>query len=235
MRGHGLFAITDALANHEGAHQTRHSGVDMHHGTAGKVQRAHLPQITAFGVHGVHDFFAGVSVRAHPEPDHVRDRGVAESEPQHAEHQHRRELDALCKRAHDQRAGNRRKAGLEGCKHDLRDVHAFAEGGRGCEGARRVVPNAFHQHPVKAAKEGPALGKGNAVAVNKPQHHDQREGHHDLHQHREHVFAAHQAAIEQGQARHGHHDHQQGGGHHPGGIAFVGYRCSGGRVSSRRL
>ena len=85
VRGHGFFAIADALADHVGTHQTGHRGVDVDHRTAGKVQRAHLPQEASFGVHCFYYLFAGVSVRAHPEPHHMGNRCVAEGEPQGAE------------------------------------------------------------------------------------------------------------------------------------------------------
>ena len=183
VRGHGFFAVTDALAHHVGAHQASHSGVDVHHSAASKVQRAGLPQVTCFGVHGVHHFFAGVGVRSHPEPDHVGNRGVAESEPQHHESQHGGELHAFGKSAHDQGAGDAGKRGLEGSEHDLRNDHALAEGGRVGKSASHVVPNALHEQAVPATKEGAAFGERQAVAVNKPQHHDHREGDHDLHEH----------------------------------------------------
>ncbi len=86
---------------------------------------------------------------------------------------------------------------------------ALAEGGAHREGAGRRVEHALHEQPVEAADEGVALGEGQAVAVDAPQHDDHREGDHHLHQHRQHVLAAHQAAVEQRQAGHGHHDDQQ--------------------------
>src|SRR5688572_33108589 len=52
---------------------------------------------------------------AHPEPHHVRDRRVAEREPQHDEREHRAELGALGKRAEDQTAGD----GREGCLEEI--------------------------------------------------------------------------------------------------------------------
>ena len=198
----------------------------MHHGAAGKVQRAHLPKETGFAVHRVHHIGTCVGVRAHPEPHHVCNRGVAESEPEHTEKQDCREFHALGKRAHDQRAGNGSEAGLEGGKNDLRDIDAFAECGRVGESTRRVVPNTFHEQAIKTAEKGVPLREGNAVAINKPQDRDEREGDHHLHQDGQHVLAAHQAAVKQGQAGDCHHDHQQGGNHHPGGIALIGNGCS---------
>ena len=229
MRGHGFFTVTNTLAHHECTHQTGDRRVDVHHRTAGKVQRAHLPEVTGFGVHRVHHIGTGVGVRAHPEPDHVRNRDVAESEPEHTEEQNGREFHTLGKRAHDQRAGNRSKAGLEGGKNDFRDVDTFAECGRVGESARRVVPNAFHEQAIQTAEKGVPLRKSEAVSIDKPQHRNQREGDHHLHQNGQHVLAAHQAAVKQGQAGDRHHDHEQGGKHHPGRVALVGDGCSSSR------
>ena len=129
MRRHGFFAVANAFAHHVRTHQTCHSGVDVHHGTASKVQRARLPDETGFGVHGVHHIGGGVGIRAHPEPHHVGYGGVAEGEPQHHKQEHGRKLHALGKRAHNQCACNARKRGLESGKHDFRNHHAFTEGG----------------------------------------------------------------------------------------------------------
>ena len=236
MRRHGFFAVTDALAQHIGADQTGHSRVDVHDGAAGKVQCARLPDIAGFGVHGVHHFFAGVSVRAHPEPDHVSDRCVAEGEPDHHEQQHGRELHALSESADDQRAGDTGKRGLEGGKNDLGNDHALAESCSVGKCACSVVPDTGHHQAVKTAEEGVALSEGQAVTVDEPQHHDHRERDHDLHQHGQHVFAAHQAAVEQGQAGNGHENDQNGRDHHPAGVTLVGnqnWRGRRGRCSSR--
>jgi hypothetical protein len=97
------------------------------------------------------------------------------------------------------------------------DDHALAEGG-----ADRVDGDPLEEDLVEHAKEATAFGEGHRVAVDHPEHADQREGHEDLHQHREHVLGAHQAAVEQRQARDRHQDDQRGAGHHPGVVALVG-------------
>ena len=224
MRGHGLFAVANALAHHERPNQACHGGVDVHHGAAGEVKRAGLPDVAGLGIHAVDHLFAGVGVWAHPKPNHVRDWRIAEGEPQGHEGQHGRELHALGKGADDQAGGDTGKRSLVGGKQDFRNDHALAEGGSVGKSAGRVVPDAFHEQPVKAAEKCAAFGKRQAVAIHKPQHHDEREGHHDLHQHRQHVLGAHQPAIKQRQAGHRHHDDQQRADHHPGVIALVGNR-----------
>ena len=87
--------------------------------------------------------------------------------------------------------------------------------------ASTVTParNALPSPPTKAFM-GP-VGEGEAVAVDRPQ-----QGHHAgdgeaLHQHRQHVLAAHHAGVEQRQAGNGHEQHQRGGRDHPGGVAGV--------------
>ena len=45
-----------------------------------------------------------------------------------------------------------------------------------------------------------------------------------LHQHRQHVLGAHQAAVEQGKAGDRHQQHQHGRRQHPGDVALVGRR-----------
>ena len=233
MRSHGFFAVTDALANHVGTDQTGHSGVDVNHGTASKVQRAVLPDQTGFGCHFSGHFGRSVGIGAHPEPHHVGNRQVAEGEPDDHEQQHGRELDALGKGTDDQRTGDACKRGLESGEHDFRNDHALAEGSGIGKRTGRVVPDALHKQPVKPADVGTAFGEGQAVAIHKPQHHDQAESHHDLHQHRQHVLAAHQATVEQSQTRDGHQNDQQGGDHHPGGVALVGYGSGSGLGGGR--
>ena len=225
MRRERFFAVAHAFAQHEGADQTGHGRVDVHDRAACEVQRAHLPQEARFAVHLVHHFGRAVGVWPHPEPHHVGNRRVAEGEPQCHESQHRRELHAFGKRADDQAASDSGKGGLESRVQQLRNVDTLAEGGRHRKFAGGRSEQSFHEQPVKAADVGIAFGKRQAVAVKHPQHHDHRKRDHDLHQHRQHVFAAHQTAVEQSQAGDGHHDDEQGRHKHPGVVAFVGHRC----------
>ena len=210
MRRHGFTAISNSLANHEGTDQTSYRRVDVNHSTASEVQCTPLPDHAGFAIHFVDNFFGCVGVRAHPEPNHVSDGQVAESEPQSHEDQNCGELDALCKCTHDQGASDASESGLETCKGNFRNDHAFAESRCIGEGASGVVPNAVHEQAVKSTNVGVAFGECQAVSVDEPQNSDQGEGHHHLHKDRQHVLAANQAAVEQGQARHHHHDDQDG-------------------------
>src|SRR3546814_19354194 len=81
--------IATALAEDQRGNQRRNTGVDVHHGTAGEVQRAHLEEEDAAG------------------PDHVRAREIDDSEPDRGENHHPRELDALHCLPHPQGSGTR--------------------------------------------------------------------------------------------------------------------------------
>ena len=50
VRRHRFLAVADALADHVGADQAGDAGVDVHHGAAGEVERALLPQPAGLGV-----------------------------------------------------------------------------------------------------------------------------------------------------------------------------------------
>ena len=79
-----------------------------------------------------------------------------------------------------------------------------------------------HQEGLgEAADEVGAAGEGEAVAVERPDHGDDADGVEHLHQHREHVLGADQAAIEQRKARDGHQQHQHRRCQHPGVVALV--------------
>ena len=173
MRCHGFAAITHALANHESTDQTCHRSVDVNNGTASEVKRAPLPDQASFASQLVNHFFGSVSVRTHPEPDHVCNGQVAESEPQSHEQQDCGELDALCKCTHDQGAGDPCECGLEACKRDFRNDHAFAERCGIGKCARCVVPDAVHEQAIEATNVGIAFSERQAVTVDEPQNGDQ--------------------------------------------------------------
>ncbi len=196
----------------------------MHHGTAGEIERALLEQeagrfASRFGRRCI-----GVGVRASPVPDHVGHRDVGQREPDHHEDQDRGELGAFGEGADDQAAGNRRKCPLENHEGQFGDADTLGEG---CAyGIRR---HTFQKELVEHAEERVALGKRRRVAVNHPEHGDQREDREHLHQHREHVLGTDQAAIEQSEAGNRHQDDQGGADHQPGVVTLVDLenRCCG--------
>ena len=150
----------------------------------------------------------------------MSDRQVAEGEPQRTEQQHRREAHTLGKSTHDQTGRDGCESGLERCEDVLGNHHTLAEGG-----GHAVRGDALEEQLVQRANEWVARGERRAVAIQDPQHIDHRGDHKNLHQHRQHVLAADQAAIEQRQARDGHQNDEHGGHNHPGGVALVGHRC----------
>ncbi len=203
----------------------------MHHRAAGKVQRSHLPEVAAGCGNGIclRLSHAGrVRIRARPVPDHVGDRKIAESEPEGQEQQHCGELDALDDGAEDQAARDGCEGGLESDVDELVQHYALAERGRRREVAGGRIEGPIEEHASPAADEGITLGESQRVAVDAPQHGDQRETYKHLHEHRQHVLRADQAAIEQCECRHGHEQHEGGRGQHPGCVALVGDRRSGG-------
>ena len=226
VRRHRFAAQANTLADDVGTHQAGDRGIDVDHGAACEVERAFLEQPARDSGRLFSGSGIGERIRTRPEPDHVRDRQIREGEPQDHEQHHGRELDALGEGADDQAAGDRCEGRLEARKHQLGDVDALAEGrARGFDG------HALHEQAIEAAEECAAFSERERVAVDEPQHDDQREDHHHLHQHRQHVLRADQAAVEQGEARDRHHDDQQRGHDHPGGVALVRHRCRSRRCS----
>ena len=72
---------------------------------------------------------------------------------------------------------------------------------------------------LESADEEIAVAEGEGVAEDGPQ--DGNQAHHGeaLHHGAENVFAANQAAVEEGKSGAGHEEHQSGGNQHPGVVA----------------
>ena len=87
-------------------------------------------------------------------------------------------------------------------------------------GPRKSLREIADEGGLSAAGFGRA-GEGQRVAVDHPEDGDHAEAGEDLHQHREHVLGAHEAAVEQREARDGHQDDEDGRDQHPGGVALV--------------
>ncbi len=208
MRRHGGGREALSRAEHETRHQARDAGIDVHHGAAGEVQHAPVPHQAAVAA-----------------PHHVRGRRVDDGEPQRHEPQHGRELHAFGKRADDERRRDDGERHLKAHEHRFRDGHGQtvdrqARQERLAERADKAVEV---DHPLLHA----AGVERQAVAVDRPQHGDQRRNGKALHQHRQHVLAAHQAGVEQRETRNGHEQHQRRRGQHPGRVAGVQRRRGG--------
>ncbi len=177
----------------------------MHYGAACKVQRTMLEQITGGGGCSGSCIGAGVGIRPGPVPHHMSQRNVGKGEPDDREEQHGGKLDALGKGTDDKAAGDGGKGPLKHHIDELADTDPLAEGGR--DGVRS---DPLEQHLAEGAEHAVALGKGERVAVDNPEHADEAEQGKDLHQHAQHVFGAHQPAVEESQTGDRHQDHQCG-------------------------
>ncbi len=193
MRFKCLFAKANAFANQVSTHQARNRGVNVHHRTASKVQRAVGSQQAAA-------------------PDHVRNRHVGESHPHYDEDQYCGEADTLGQRTDDQADGDAGEGALERNVNIL--VEATHHGGQ---------LDIFQHHPVEVTEEVVACAERQRIAVDHPQDAHQGKGHGNLGQHRQYVFATDQAAVEQRNPWNGHKQHQRGADHHKGVIRFVGH------------
>ena len=241
MRCHGLTRVTDALAEHQGTNQAGNAGVDVNHRAACEVESAPAEDETCVSLDlfelGLGDgpcrVVSGCShslgcvadgIRAAPVPDHVRDGEVDQRDPERHENQQRREFDALGEGTDDQRRRDAGEGHLEGHVNIFGNDDAIREGGD-----RRLRRDADEESLGQAAHiivQASAIRKGERIAEHDPEDRDKRNDHEDLAQDRQHVLRAHQTAIEQGQARNRHHQDEQGGDNHPGGIALVGNGCS---------
>jgi hypothetical protein len=154
----------------------------------------------------------------------VRDRHVAEREPQHDESEHRGELRPLGYGAEHEAAGDRGERRLERDVHELVERRVLAERRGHRELAFRRIERALEEEAIEPAEIGVALGEREAVAVDAPQHRHHGEHDEHLHQHRQRVLRAHHAAVEKRERRHAHHQHQRGRGQHPRDVALVRHR-----------
>jgi hypothetical protein len=75
--------------------------------------------------------------------------------------------------------------------------------------------------PRSSADKGAVAGESQRVAEHGPQNGNQERRRQALRHGGEHVLLAHHAGIEQREPRDGHHQHQPGGGDHPGGVGAV--------------
>ena len=169
-----------------------------------------------------------VGVRACPPPDHMGHREVDEGHPKHREHQQRRELDTFRKGPDDQRRRDAGKGHLEHNKRVFRNVDIVGEGRR-----NRGCINALQEQFGKAADEGRAARKGEGVAPADPDKGRDRYDHEDLHEEAQHVLRADKTAVEQGERRDRHEQHERRRNEHPGGVALVDH--AGHLFSSWRL
>jgi hypothetical protein len=178
----------------------------VHHSTAREIEAGETP-----AQRGVE--------QAALAPDHVGHGAVDNQRPQNHEQQHGPEFHALGKCAGDER-------GRDDGEHQLVDHEGLERDGR------RIVAVGLRTHApqedvVQATDEAVAGAEGEAVADNGPK--DRNHGHHGktLDHGSEDVLFAHQAAVEEREARSGHHQHECGAGEHPG-VVSGGFGIGGG-------
>ena len=154
----------------------------MHHDAAGEIERAQLLQPAAVS----------------PQP--VGQRIIDERRPQQGEENIGRKLEALGKRARDQRRRDDGEHHLIGHEQQVRHRHARS----------RLQANAAQERERQPADD-PALVRPESqrVAECHPLQRDQPHGQEAVHIGRQHVLGPHQPAIEEGQARH-HQENESG-------------------------
>ncbi len=147
----------DALAEHQRANQAGDTGVDVHHRTAREVESTLVEEEAGIDVGCRACFSRGERIRTRPEPDHVRDRVVAEGQPQDDEHEQSALNFTRSASAPTMSAGrDRRESCLEDEEPELGDVGRLAEGA-----GERVAGHAFQEHLAEAAEERvAAFGEG---------------------------------------------------------------------------
>ena len=196
VRRHIVGAQANALAQDKAGHQSRRTGVQMHHRTAGIVERA-----SALG-----DQEARTRAEPAATPHPMGDGAIDQDQPQTHEPQEGAELHAISQGARNERRGNDREGHLE--EHIDRFRNGTGQAGH------RVQAHRFQEQVGEAADPGiharVRIGReGDGVADDHPQDGDQAGCAKALRQRRQHILFAHHAAIEQSQARNGHHQHQR--------------------------
>ena len=162
-----------------------HAGVDMDHRAAGKVHRAYAFDPSVFC------------------PNPVADRQIDQSHPQHKEQQVGAELESLGKRAGDKGRRDDGEHHLKG--REQHDGNAVAL-------RRAYVSEAgiveVSDEVVEPSRRNVCRGpERQAVAVQRPDDHHHAHGYEAVHHGADDIFAAHQSAVEESDARR-HEQHQ---------------------------
>ena len=166
----------------------------MHDRAARKIERGKAP-----AERGVQEAAAA--------PDHVRERQVDDGRPQRHEEQQRAELHALGERTRNER-------GRDDGEHQLIDHEGLLRNRRRIRRVR-LRADAVHERIREAADHCVAVREREAIAVERPDDGHDRHHREALHQGRQHVLFAHQSAVEQGETRPRHHEHQRRADQHP--------------------
>ena len=193
--GRGLDQAGSA-ADEQRGHQRRHAAAEVDDGATGEVEDPEAEE-PAVG-----------------RPDPVGDRGVDEGRPGDGEQHEGLEALALGEGAGDQGRGDDGEHHLEGHEGEMRN--------RGGVDVGRLAGHALEGQPVEAADEAePGVRpEGEGVAPQDPGDAHESEDEEAVHDRAEHVLAADEAAVEEGEPRR--HEHDERSAHQdPGGVAGV--------------
>jgi hypothetical protein len=130
-------------------------------------------------------------------------RRIDEDCPKADKTQHGRELHPLRERPSDKRRGDDREGQLEHRVDRLRDRRRQRVGVADALGD--VADDALHEGAVEAADERGPGPERQAVGADQPQNADQTGDGEARHHRVAHIFLAHHAAVEESEARNGHH------------------------------
>ncbi len=149
-------------------------------------------------------------------PDPVGDGAIDEEQPGRHEDQEGRVLHPVGQSAGDQSRGDDREGHLEHHVDGLRD--------RRGQRTDRVQSHRRQHDVLEVTDVFPGPGKGDRVADDHPENGDDARRAETLGEGGQNVLLAHHAGVKERQTRNGHHQHQDRGGEHPGGVAGVDLR-----------
>ena len=198
-------AEAGALAEDEAEHQRRPARGHVHDGAAGEVDRLDGGVGVPDAVHEAVDA-----------PDHVGQREVDDEHPAATMNSMTAEYFMRSAMAPTIRAG--RDDGehqLVHREHVLRDPVRRSR-------CWAPAPTPLSNANLRPPRKGEPRREGEAVADSPPEDGDEAGAAEALGQHRQHVLAADQAAVEQRQAGQGHEQHQRGADHHQAVVAGAG-------------
>ena len=209
VRAQRLLAEPDPLAEDQGQCQACGTGVDVHRGAAGEVDR-----LEVVGDPAAH--LSGVAVEGeHP----VRDREVHHRRPHAGEHHPGAELGPVGDRAADERDGDDGEDGLEADEGERRETSGLALDATERGGVEQTLEAAKSKLPTRPPPD--VVAERERVAVEHPQHADEPEGAEAHHHHVEDALGADHAAVEEREAW-CHEQHERSAREDPGGVAGAG-------------
>ena len=152
-------------------------------------------------------------------------REICQYRPQDDEYHIALELNPLGKRAQYQRWRDEREHALEHDKHQL--GYACWHNGRSGNAIQKGLVKTTNYEEQRTARLLKARAERPRVTDGHPQYADNANDKHRLHDDAQHVFLSYQTAIEQGDARNRHKQHQRRGHNHPRRVTTIKHRLGG--------